>query len=119
MKAPTWKKLFSILIVIEDFANGVVSTRHSKLLNLRRYTKGKHNSISTIASTPKLAAIHPTSRRNATSLIVYRTRNTTKLQSFLEVVSGLTGKQELLSIYKVATQDKFNFLYALIVSSNN
>ena len=26
-------------------------------------------------------------------------------------MSGLTGKKELLSIYKVATEDEFNFLY--------
>ena len=38
-------------------------------------------------------------------------RNNKELESFLEEVSGLTGKKELLSIYKVATEDEYNFLY--------
>ena len=42
---------------------------------------------------------------------VFRLRNNRELESFLEEVSGLTGKKELLSIYKVATEDEYSFLY--------
>ena len=62
-------------------------------------------------STQKFAAIHPILRVNATSLIVYRLRNNRELESFLEEVSGLTGKKDLLSIYKVATEEEYSFLY--------
>ena len=75
------------------------------------YTRGRHNSISTIVSTQKFAAIHPIIRVNATSLIVYRLRNNRELESFLEEVSGLTGKKELLEIYRLATKDEYSFLY--------
>jgi hypothetical protein len=33
------------------------------------------------------------------------------LESFLEEVSGLTGKKELLEIYRLATKDEYSFLY--------
>ena len=59
----------------------------------------------------KFAAIHPIIRVNATSLIVYRLRNHRELESFLEEVSGLSSKKELLQIYKVATEDEYSFLY--------
>ena len=75
------------------------------------YTKGRRYSISTIASTQNREPIHPMIRVNPTSLIVYRLRNNRELESFLEEVSGLTGKKELLSIYKVATEEEFSFVY--------
>ena len=74
MKAQNRTKSFSILVVIDDFADGPVFARQSKLLH-SLYTRGRHNSISTIVSTQKFAAVHPTLRVNATSLIVYRLRN--------------------------------------------
>ena len=104
------KKRFSILIVIDGFANDAVFTRQSKLLR-SLYTRGRHNSISTIASTQKFAAIHPIIRVNATSLIVYRLRSNRELESFLEEVSGLSNKKELLSNYKVATEDEYSFSF--------
>jgi hypothetical protein len=50
-------------------------------------------------------------RVNAVALIVYRLRNNKEVESFLEEVSGLTGKKELLAIYKAATDDEYSFLY--------
>ncbi len=110
MKAQKRTKLYSILVVIDDFADDPTFTRQSKLLH-SLYTRGRHNSISTIVSTQKFAAIHPILRVNATSLIVYRLRNNKELESFLEEVSGLTGKKELMAIYKIATEEEFSFLY--------
>ena len=115
MKASNRKKLFSILIVIDDFADDAVFTRQSKLLH-SLYTRGRHNSISTIVSAQKFAAIHPIIRVNATSFVVYRLRNNRELESFLEEVSGLSSKKELPSIYKVATEDEYAFLYVNIAA---
>ena len=110
MKAQKRTKLYSILVVIDDFADDPTFTRQSKLLH-SLYTRGRHNSISTIVSTQKFAAIRPILRVSATSLIVYRLRNNKELESFLEEVSGLTGKKELMAIYKIATEEEFSFLY--------
>ena len=87
VKSQGRKKLFSVLVVVDDFADDANFTRKSKLLHAL-YTRGRHNSISTIVSTQKFAAIHPIIRVNATSLIVYRLRNNKELESFLEEVSG-------------------------------
>jgi hypothetical protein len=111
------KKLFSILVVIDDFADDPSFTRQSKLLH-SLYTRGRHNSISTIVSTQKFAAIHPIIRVNATSLFVYRLRNRKELEAFLDEVSGLVSKKELLEIYNLATADEYNFLYCNLTAKN-
>jgi len=117
MKEHKRHKLFSILVVIDDFADDPVFTRQSKLLH-SLFTRGRHSSISTIVSTQKFAAIHPIVRVNATSLIVYRLRNNKELESFLEEVSGLTGKKDLQEIYRVATRDEYSFLYVNLSARN-
>ncbi len=99
------------------FADDAVFTRQSKLLH-SLYTSGRHNSISAILSTQKFAAIHPIIRVNATSLIVNRLRNNRELESFLEEVSGSSSKRELLSIYKVASEDEYSFLYVNLAARN-
>ena len=45
------------------------------------------------------------------ALIVCRLRNNEEVETVLEEVSGLTGKKELLAIYKAATDDVYSFLY--------
>jgi len=104
------KKLFSICVVIDDWADDPKFTRQSKLLH-SLFTRGRHNSISTIVSTQKFAAIHPIIRVNATSLIVYRLRNYKELEAFVEEVSGMVTKKELIEIYKYATEEEYSFLY--------
>ena len=104
------KKLFSILIVVDDHADDPSFTRQSKLLH-SLFTRGRHNSISTIVSTQKFAAIHPIIRVNASALIVYRLRNAKELQAFIEEVSGLITKKELYDIYKMVTDEEYSFLY--------
>ena len=85
------KKLFSIMVVIDDFADDPKFSRHSKILHAL-YTRGRHNSISTITATQKFAAIAPIIRVNATELYVYRLRNYKDLETFVEEVSAITDK---------------------------
>ena len=54
MKKKNHKKLYSILVVVDDFADDAKFTRQSKLLH-SLFTRGRHNSISTIVSTQKFA----------------------------------------------------------------
>ena len=58
-------KLYSILIIIDDFTDDPSFSRHSKLLH-SLYTRGRHTSISTIVSTQKFAAVSQIIRVNAT-----------------------------------------------------
>lgn len=110
VKASGKKKLFSILIIVDDFADDPKFTRQSKLLH-SLFCRGRHNSISTIVSTQKFNALSPIIRVNASALIVFRLRNQKELEAFVEEVAGLVTKKELLEIYKYATKDEFSFLY--------
>ena len=103
------KKLFQILIIIDDFADDPSFTRQSKLLHAL-YTRGRHNMISTITATQKFTAIHPIIRVNATELFVYRLRNYKDLETFIDEVSAVCDKKTLLEIYHDATEEPCSFL---------
>ena len=104
------KKIFQILIIVDDFADSPDFSRQSKLLH-SLFTRGRHSGISTIVSTQKFAAIHPIIRVNATELFVFRLRNYQDTSMFLEEMGGIIDKKTLLEIYKIATQEAYSFLY--------
>jgi uncharacterized protein (DUF2126 family) len=87
--------LFSILIVVDDFADDPSFSRHSKLLH-SLFTRGRHSSISTIVSTQTITSVGQIVRVNATFLCVYRLRNQKDLDACLDEVSGTVGRKELL-----------------------
>ena len=104
------KKIFQILIIVDDFADSPDFSRHSKLLH-SLFTRGRHSGISTMVSTQKFAAIHPIIRVNATELFVFRLRNYQDTSMFLEEMGGIIDKKTLLEIYRIATQEAYSFLY--------
>ena len=110
MKKQNIKKLYSILVVVDDFADDPSFSRHSKILHAL-YTRGRHNSISTITATQKFSAIAPIIRVNATELYVYRLRNYKDLETFIDEVSAVTDKKTLMQIYTLATSEPYSFLY--------
>ena len=69
-------KMFSILIVIDDFADNPSFSRNSKLLH-SLFTRGRHSFISTIVSTQSYTAIAPILRKNASMLIVFKIKKYT------------------------------------------
>ena len=115
MKAKKKKKLFQILIVVDDFADDPSFSRHSKLLH-SLYTRGRHAMISTITATQKFSAISPIIRVNATELYVYRLRNQNDLDKFLEEVSAVMDKKTLLKIYQECTKEPYSFLYVKLTA---
>jgi hypothetical protein len=115
MKNKNLHKLYSIMVVIDDFSDDPSFSRHSKLLH-SLFTRGRHNSISTIVSTQKFTAVAQIIRVNATFLCVYRLRNNKDLEAFLDEVSGLLTRKELLEIYNLATKEPYSFLYINLVS---
>ena len=110
MKKQNTKKIYSILVVVDDFADSPEFSRHSKILHAL-YTRGRHNSISTITATQKFSAIAPIIRVNATELYVYRLRNYKDLETFIDEVSAVTDKKTLMQIYTLATSEPYSFLY--------
>ena len=117
MKDHKKKKLYQILILVDDFADDPSFSRNSKLLH-SLFTRGRHSMISTIVATQKFVAIHPTIRTNATELYVYRLRNQKDLDAFLEELSALYDKKTLLRLYQHATEAPYSFLYVKLTASN-
>ena len=115
MKKRGDKKLFQILIIVDDFADDPSFTRQSKLLHAL-YTRGRHNMISTITATQKFSAIHPIIRINATELFVYRLRNYKDLETFIDEVSAVYDKKTLLQLYNTATSEPHAFLYVKLTA---
>ena len=108
-------KLFSILIIVDDFADDPSFNRNNKLLH-SLYVRGRHSQISTLVSTQKFAALSPLIRVNACSLYVFRLRNYQDLNTFLDEVSAIVDRKTLLQMYKSATDLDFGFLFVKLNS---
>ena len=115
MKNKNAKKLYSILIIIDDFADNPSFSRHSKLLH-SLYTRGRHSMVSCITATQKFNSLHPIIRVNATELYVYRLRNNKDLETFLEEVSAAVDRKSLMKIYTQCTSEPFSFLYVKLTA---
>jgi len=115
MKSKNKKRLFQILIIIDDMADNPVFTRSSKLLH-SLYTRGRHAFISTVTATQQYHALAPIIRINATELFVYRLRNQKDLEAVLEGTSALIDKQTLLKIYHECVAEPHSFLYIKLSS---
>lgn len=110
-------KLFSILIVVDDFADDAKFSRNSRLLH-SQFTRGRHSQISTIVATQKFNAISPIIRVNASDLYVFRLRNYGDLQAFLDEVSAIAPKDVILQMYSMATDEPFSFLTVKLTSKD-
>ena len=106
-----------IRVFIDDFSDDPSFSRHSQLLH-SLYTRGRHTSISTRASTQKFAAVGQFIRVNATCLCVYRLRNNKDLECFLDEVAGTVGRKELLEMYNLASREPNRLLYINFVGPN-
>ena len=83
------------MIIIDDFADDHKTSHHPLINSL--FTRGRHNSISTLTATQKFAAIAPIIRVNATELYVYRLRNYKDLESFIDEVSAVADKKNFIT----------------------
>ena len=111
MKTTKMKKLYSILIVIDDHADDTKFVRYSKLLH-GLFTRGRHDAISVICSTQKYNVLAPIIRLNASSLYIFRLKNATELMSFIEENSAVLDKERLLQMYHTAVGDApYSFMY--------
>ena len=117
MKKQDNKKVYQILIIIDDFADDPRFTRQDKILH-SLYTRGRHNFISTITSTQVFTMLSPIIRKNATALYVYRLRNYKDLESLLEELSALYDKKTLMQLYETATSEPHSFWYINLMAKN-
>jgi hypothetical protein len=117
MKKHKYKTLYQVLIIVDDFSDEPSFSRQSKLLH-SLFTRGRHNSISTIVSTQKFFAISPIIRINATQLYIFKLRNYKDSERVVEELSAIYDKQTLLKIYNTATDQAYSFLFINLMVHN-
>ena len=111
------KKLYNILVILDDIADSPEIARHNKLLQ-SLYVRGRHAGISVITASQKAFILHPVIRVNATQLFIFRLRNRKELDSIVEELSALADAKTILDIYHTATAEDFNFLYVDLMKKN-
>ena len=112
-----FKKLYQILIIVDDFADQPSFTRSDKILH-SLYTRGRHTFVSSITSTQVFNALSPIIRKNATELYIYRLRNYRDLESLIEELSALYDKKTLLALYNIATGEPHSFMYINLMAKS-
>ena len=117
------KKLFSILVIVDDFAGSKAFSRNSPLLN-QLYARGRHNAINIITATQKFNALSPIIRVNSRQLFFFRLRNYKEIETMEELSAVLIKKSSvadtkslaeakklLLEVYNLATEEPYSFLF--------
>ena len=117
LKKQKKKKLYQILLIIDDFADSPEFTRNSPLLH-QLYIRGRHSMISTITATQWYKVINPIVRKNVTDLIIFKLRNYADLEGIVEELAALTDKKILHNIYQQAVEQPFAFLYVNLTAKN-
>ena len=112
LKKNKQKKLYQILIIIDDFADDQAFTRQSKLLH-SLYIRGRHMMISTITATQVYKAISPIIRKNITDLYVFKLRNQQDLDSVIEEVSAVSNKKHYLNYTIQQHRQHIFFVYKI------
>ena len=102
---------------MDDHADDLNFVRHSKLLHALA-TRGRHQAISFILSTQKYRSLANIIRLNASSLYIFKLKNQTELDAFIEESSALVDKKTLLEMYKLAVKEPYSFLYININSKD-
>ena len=105
------KDLFSICIVIDDHSDDPKFIRYSNMLH-GLFTRGRHQAVSCILSLQKYSSTAPIIRLNASSLYIFKLKNMTEVNSFLEENSALVDKKTLYDMYQQAVNDApYSFFY--------
>ena len=95
-------KLFSCLLIIDDWAEDRIFMRYSKILH-GLYTKSRHFGLSVITSSQKLNALAPIVRLNTSSLYIFKLKNQAELDTFIQEQSALIDKKTMLEIYRTGS----------------
>ena len=116
-KKTKMNKLFSCLLIIDDFAEDRVFMKYSKVLH-GLYTKSRHFGLSVITASQKYNALATIVRLNTSSLYIFKLKNTKEIDTFIEEQSALIDRKTLYEIYKIATEEPYSFLFVKLRESD-
>ena len=101
------KKLYQVLVVIDDYADQPELHRRTGDGALDTlFIRGRHTQISTWVSSQKLRLISAAVRVNMQFICIWRLRNQLELEAVLEELSAL-----LLAMYQEATREPYSFWF--------
>ena len=111
------KKLYNILVILDDIADAPEIARHNQLLQ-SLYARARHTGIAVITASQKdsVSILHPVIGVNATQLFIFRLRNKKELDRIIEELGALGDPKVLLEI--TATAEDFNVLYVDLMNKN-
>ena len=111
------KKLFNILVILDDVSDNPAITRNNKLLN-SLFCRGRHSGISTLVSLQKSSTVSPIIRVNISHLFYYKVRNFKEIEILQDELSAIVrsdnlheSKKLIYKIYEKATEQPHSFLY--------
>ncbi|CAE7598869.1 unnamed protein product, partial [Symbiodinium sp. CCMP2456] len=111
------KRLYQILVVIDDFADSPhLHKRTGDAALDTLFVRGRHFQITTIVSTQKLRLISNAVRVNSQFFCIWRLRNQLEKDSLLEELTALLPKADLEAMYEEAVREPFSFLYIYLLN---
>ena len=110
------KQLYNILIVFDDMLDSG-SMKHNSLLT-SLYVRGRHFNCSVITSTQMFRGLDSIIRKNLQSLYVFRLSHFKEYEAIAEEVSNFVDKKTFRQLYKIATDEPFNFLLIRLKEKN-
>ena len=107
------RRLFSVLVVIDDFADDQRVMRHGKNGQMlsQLFLKGRHWGLSTILSVQKLTLVSTPCRVNATGLLAFKVRNQKEYEAIESESSALIDRATFKSVWEAATHEPYSFLF--------
>lgn len=108
MKDRNMKKLYNIVIIIDDFLDNQMFLRRTPDLDML-FLRGRHYYISTFISIQKYKGVSQVIRLNINDMYLFKLRNYADLEAFLEEFAALADKKTEEKIYRMATDEPYGF----------
>ena len=106
------KRLYQVLFLVDDFGDSPQALRRAGSVLESCYVRYRHFGVSTWLSVQALKLVSPAIRKNLTFSLFWRVRSANELiLGILEEFSALVSKETLLRLYKMATEQPYQFLY--------
>ena len=118
------KKLFNILVILDDVSDNPAITRNNKLLN-SLFSRGRHSGISTLVSLQKPLTVPPSIRVNISHLFYYKVRNFKEIEILQDELPAVVrsenlheSKKLIYKIHETATDEPHSFIYINLLEKN-
>ena len=117
LKAKKQKKGYTMLALVDDFADAGDKVMHSSTNVLTSlFVRGRHSGCAAWLLTQKQRVLSTIIRTNLCWLLVWRLRNSKELIGILEELDALYDRKVLMAMYQLATANKHDFWYINLLS---